>query len=113
MVEGYTIITNNVPRDVREAWSLNGEELDALKKEFDYIDWEQVEAGEWNFAWITYKGENYDLGDFQSVSELSDFHEFRKQKWDGFRSDSYFSGILMKWVPGTNWEQVIMGRYYT
>lgn len=89
----FTIITNGVPRDVIDDWDQQGEQNDSF---------------------ITYKGEKYDLGDFQSVSGILDpEHPFRKQKWDGWIAEGFFMGILLKWVPGTDFEQVIMGRYYT
>jgi hypothetical protein len=86
------IITNNVPRDV--------------------IDYDPDSIGCIE-SFVMYKGEKYDLQDFQSVSGIADPNNpMREGKWDGWIADTYFSGILLKWVPGTNMEQVIMGRYY-
>ena len=92
-MDKVTIITNNVPRDVQDDWN---------------------EAGEFNNAYVMYKGTRYDLDDFQSTSGIHESeHIFRKEGWDGYISDTFFSGILLKWVPGTDWEQVIMGRFYS
>lgn len=74
-------------------------------------DWNQ--EGEQNDAFVVYKGEKHLLEDFTSVSGINDrAHPFREEGWDGYISDTFFSGILLKWVPGSLWEQVIMGRYY-
>jgi hypothetical protein len=35
------VVTNNVPRDVIDAWRLTREE----RVEFDYLDWEAIDAG--------------------------------------------------------------------
>lgn len=87
------IITNNVPRDVHDDWDQEGEQND---------------------SYVMYKGEKYPLDDFMSTSGIHESENtFRKEGWDGYISDTFFSGILLKWVPGTDWEQVIMGRFYT
>lgn len=85
------IITNNVPRDVQDDWN---------------------QEGEFNNAYVMYKGERYDLDDFQTTQMAGNPGSKLFKDWDGYISDTFFSGILLKWVPGTNWEQVIMGRYY-
>lgn len=87
------IITNNVPREIQDDWN---------------------EEGDFNNSFVIYKGERYDLDDFMSTSGINlTEKDFREQGWDGYISDTYFSGILLKWVPGTDWEEVIMGRYFT
>lgn len=86
------IITNNVPREV--------------------VD-EEPDSGGHIESYIFYKGEKYDLQDFQSVSAITHpSHPFRQGGWDGWIAETFFSGILLKWVPGTQMEQVILGRYY-
>ncbi len=81
------IITNNVPREVHDDWN---------------------QEGEFNDSFVVYKGEKYLLEDFMGTID-TDFRE----DWDGVISDTFFSGILLKWVQGSNYEQVVMGRYYT
>lgn len=100
------IITNHVPRDVLYAWDLTGAE----QSEFDYIDWGLVENGESNPEFFRYKGEVYDLGEFLTTSELSrgaGHHDLAD--WDGYQSDSFFSGIVVKYVD--DYERVIVGRF--
>jgi hypothetical protein len=94
------IKTNNVPRDVIEAYELSPDE----RKEFDYLDWDKIEAGEDSASFMRYKGEIYDLGDIERApSALSG--------WDGYIPETHFSGIVLRYCPDTNYEQVIVGRY--
>jgi len=98
------IITNNVPRDI--IWGYEVSEKD--RKEFDYIDWDAVDEGREAIQFARYKGEFYDLNDMEG-GWGTQFPEVFKG-WDNYRSDSFFSGILVKYVDD---EQVIMGRYYS
>lgn len=105
------IITNNVPREVVEAYELP---ID-VRDEFDYLDWTNIEMGWDDRQFVQYKGQWYDLGDFISTTEpglgLDAFKE-----WDGYVSDSFFSGVLVKYVNEDgrmDFEHVIMGRYFS
>lgn len=94
------IITNHVPREVVDAWELTPAE----RSEFDYLDWKAIEQGEASANFVRYKRELYDLGDLEfPVPEPL-------RGWDAYVSDTFFSGILVKWIDE---ESVIMGRYYT
>ena len=98
MSDSLTIITNNVPRDI-----IYPEELtDKERAEFDYIDFD----AEPNRNFVRYKGEVIDLHDL----ELPYFEMF--PGWHSYRSDSFFSGILFRFV-GDEMDQVICGRYYS
>ena|ERR1041385_776523 len=96
-----TVITNNVPRDVVEAYELTPKE----RKEFDYIKWDLIEKGEDSASFFRYKGEVYDLGEFQAL------HDTRFPGWQCYISDSFFSGILIRYVE--DYEQVVVGRFYS
>jgi hypothetical protein len=88
------IKTNNVPRDIVYGFQLNENE----KKEFDWIPSDEIDG----HAFVRYCGRVYSISEFMRTSgELS--------KWDGYNSDSFFSGTLIKLVNDN--EQVIMGRY--
>jgi hypothetical protein len=93
------IITNNQPRDVISGYELTEKEC----KEFDYIDWEAVRKGEDAPDFFRYKGNVYHLQD----AEVS-----RIKGWDGMFSESFFSGVLIKYIEGDYGEVVIVGRYY-
>lgn len=102
------IITNNVPRDVIDAYQLPRAERD----EFDYLNWEAIDAGEDSAQFFRYRGELYDLGEFTTTAELhpgAGHHDLAG--WDGYMSDSFFSGIVIRWAD--EFESVIVGRYMT
>jgi hypothetical protein len=89
-----TVITNNVPRDVLFGYDLTDRE----RAEFDYIDADEIGTHEF----FRYLGEVYDLGEFTvapSQSPISD--------WDGYLGDSFFSGVVVKYVEDC--ERVIVG----
>lgn len=111
MLGEIKIITNNVPRDIVEAYELP---IELRDKEFSYLDWEAINKGEDSASFIKYKGEWYDLQDFSRTEEL---HPGHIHEWDGYQSDSFFSGIVVKWAKDdaghTDFERVIVGRYYS
>ena len=76
------IITNHHFREILTSYDLTANEL----KEFDYL-------AEGDGSFFRYKGEVYDLGEFmRSDNPLAPC----SYNWDGFRGDSYFSGIAVK-----------------
>jgi hypothetical protein len=95
------VTTNNVPRDIIEGYELTEKE----RAEFDYIDWKAIEAGEDSVVFVRYKGELYDLDEFESMWPN------RFEGWDGIQPETHFSGLLIKFV--NKFEQVIVGRYCT
>jgi hypothetical protein len=96
-----TVITNNVPRDVVEAYELTPEE----RKDLDYINWDLIEKGEDSASFFRYKGEVYDLGGFEPCRDPRFSH------WHGYQNDSFFSGILIRYT--SDYEQVVVGRFYS
>lgn len=112
------IRTNNVPRDVINAWELTPAE----RAEFDYLDWEAIDDGRDSCDFVRYRGQLYDLSEFSRIippgSERCHPMECAEpafQGWDGYASDSYFSGILIRWARDDNgkpdFERVIVGLY--
>jgi hypothetical protein len=99
-----TIKTNNVPRDVLEAFELSAGE----RAQFDYLNWPALEAGEDSASFVRFKGELYDLGEFSTTSGMPEFSPLRA--WDGYLSDSYFSGILVRYCE--HFERVIVATFY-
>lgn len=90
------IITNNKPRQLVYGYQLS----DKQKQDFDYID----DIDSHNF--VIYKNNVYDLSEFMRV-ENND----KLNGWDGYSSDSFFSGTLIKYTD--DMESVIMGWYYS
>jgi hypothetical protein len=106
MSDTLTIKTNNVPRLVIDAYELTIEE----RLEFDYLDWNAIETGSDSATFFRYKGQLYDLGEFQTTSGMPDFSPLRQ--WDGYLSDSFFSGIVVRFMPESDWDHVIVGTFY-
>jgi hypothetical protein len=113
-----TIRTNNVPRDVINAWELTAAE----QAQFDYLDWEAIEDGRDSAQFFRYRGELYDLSQFSRVihpdaqrAHPMECSEPAFQGWDGYMSDSFFSGMLIRWAHDENghpdFERVIVGVY--
>jgi len=92
------IITNNQPRYLLDFDELTDKEQEDIDISVDY--WSEVD-------FVRYKGTVYNLDEFTVPSNAS---PDVLKAWDGFLSDSFFSGILVKWSE--DGEQVIMGRYY-
>lgn len=96
----FRIITNNVPRDVINAYELTADE----RAQFDYIDWDAIDNSSSSASFFRYRGELYDLGE----SEVWDNPMSpTRAGWDGFRSDSFFSGLVVRYVD--NFERVVVG----
>lgn len=97
------ITTNNIPRDLLEAWELTPTEI----REFDYLDWEAINRGEASAQFFRYRGSTYDLGEFEWTGHAG--YPKLIQDWHGIQTDSYFSGIVIKYLAEN--EQVIVGRF--
>ena len=93
-----TIKTNNTPRLI-----LNWDELTVSEQsEFDYID--PNDGG----SFFRYKGFCYGLHEFERINNSEIVDEL--QVWEGIKSESYFSGILLKIAE--DGDEVIVGYYY-
>ena len=104
MSDQITIKTNNVARDILEAHELTAAE----RAGFDYLDWHALEAGTDSASFVRFKGELYDLGEFSTTSGMPEFSPLRA--WHGYLSDSYFSGVLVRYVDDC--ERVIVATFY-
>jgi hypothetical protein len=92
------IITNNVPRDLIDAYELTPAE----RADFDYHDWDAIDKGNDSATFIRYKGDLLDLGNF-TRTEIPG--------WDGISADTFFSGTVIRYVEDN--ERVIVGRVLT
>ena len=73
-----------------------------LREQFDYLTEDQFDNNEF----FQYKGHWYDVAEFMRIENNSAFGK----QWDGYSSDSYFSGIVLKYCyDGT----VIVGTYFS
>lgn len=97
------VITNNVPRDIVDGFELSADE----RAQFDYVDWAGIEDGSASASFIRYRGEVVDLGEFEVWDNPA---SPTRNGWDGVRPDSYFSGLVVRYVD--NFERVVVGRYF-
>jgi hypothetical protein len=102
-MSNITIACNYQFRDVLYWYDLTDKE----RKEFDYLlTSEKCSTDEANF--FRYRGVVYDLGEFMRVDGAM-FGQL--SKWDGYQSDSYFSGIVVRY--NKDFDAVIAGTYYS
>lgn len=94
------VITNNVPRPVIDGWHLTPAE----RAEFDYVDWAGVETGSASASFIRYRGQLIDLNDGFDVGSVP---TGTPGKWDAFCSDSFFSGVVIRYCE--DYEYVVVG----
>ena len=97
-MDAIKVITNNVAREIIYWHELSEKE----RAEFDYCD---------EFSqFFRYKGELYHLGEFMAVDHWRECLPDAFRGWDGYQSDSFFSGVLVRYR--NNYESVIVGRYF-
>lgn len=82
-------VTNNVPRPVVNGW----ETTPAERAELDYVDWAAVEEGNDSFTGFRYRGNLYDLSEFQPTSPHGLF-----KNWDGVQTSSAFDAVVIRWA---------------
>lgn len=99
------ITTNNVPRLILEPYELTPKE----REDFDYLDWPALERGEDSASFFRYKGELYDLAELELWDNPSS--PTRGTAWDGMRADTYFSGIVVRYLADDH-DRIVVGRYY-
>ena len=105
-----TIRTNNVPRPLLSGCDLTDKE----RKEFGYID----DMDETTDRFFRYKGSVYDTQEFSRIivpgsvrHHPMECAEPAFQDWQGYCSDSFFSGVLIKYC--NNFECIIVARYFS
>lgn len=105
MADKMTIKCNNVPRDVLHWYDLTEKE----RKEFDYLE---SESSQQDATFFRYKGNVYDLGEYTSMNKSVAPHPQRPgwERFDGYASDSFFSGTLIRYVD--DYERVIVATYF-
>lgn len=81
------IITNHNWRNFLYGYELTESE----KSDFDWIDSEEIDSTDF----IKYKNRIYSISEFLYIPENSSI----PGDWDGYISDSYFSGVLIKLNP--------------
>ena len=75
------------------------------KEEFDYI-----KEGEGFVRFFKYKGEYYDSHEFMVVNHGREALPVAFKGWSGYQSETFFSGLLIKFVDN-DFENVVIGSY--
>jgi len=104
MSEQVTVRTNNQGRDILSGYELTEDE----RAEFDYLDWAAIDDGSDSASFFRFKGTTYDLGEFMTTTGMPEFSPLTK--WDGYMSDSFFSGIVVRYVD--DYERVVVGTFF-
>lgn len=99
-----TVTTNNVPRDLLSGWDLTKRE----REELDYIaPANNLEAwGNEVNRFFRYRGNIYDIQEFVRIVPPGG-HAGELSKWGGILTDSYFSGIVIRYCD--DFERVVVG----
>jgi hypothetical protein len=87
------VITNHVPRLLLDGYELTAKE----RAEFDYLSDEEMIGRDF----VRYRGWVYDIGDTMAITPLDRDHPQRAdwmRGWDSYVSDSFFSGVLFRFV---------------
>lgn len=93
------ITTNNQPRELLAWMDLTEKE----RKEFDYILPE--EHGEFRF--FRYRGQIFDFEQFMPIGSV--IRDRFPGGWNGYASDTYFSGHLIRFVE--DGDAIVVGRF--
>jgi hypothetical protein len=108
---GFKVKTNHNYRPLISGFELS----DSERAEFDYIEnWEDDTIN----RFVRYRGQLYDLGEFVRITireyesgSIGFSHpvslDSELAKWDGIQTDSFFSGIVVKYSE--DWESVKVG----
>lgn len=98
------IITNRIPRPLQCLSDLPPK----ARKDFDYL----TEDHAYEYRLVQYKGVWYDVYDSMTcpgaVATDDTRHAF--SGWDGYISDSFFSGVLFKFADE---DCVVVGQYFS
>jgi hypothetical protein len=95
------IITNNHQRQM----ACLAELPDNVRADFDYVN----EDERYCPRFVRYLGHWYDVLDAQFITRELGSDQFKG--WDGIVSETFFSGVLFRFVADE--DQVIVGRYFT
>lgn len=100
-MDDVTIITNGQARDLLALCDLTPSEA----SDFDYITGEDT----YSPRLFRYKGAVYDANEFMRANGESAPSHRPFAAWHGVQADTYFSGVLIRYVD--DFERIIVGRY--
>lgn len=97
-----TIKTNHHARNLLSWYELT------IEEQSDMLHYLNTSEKQSEASFIRYHKRVYDLGEFMRIEHTN---KDLFVKWDGYISDSYFSGIVIKYV--NDCEQVIVGTFFS
>ena len=97
------IITNHHPRELLSMWEMPKDVL----PQFDYIDGDDDQGP----RFFRYKGDYYDTHEFCWVGAHGGTNP-EWCAWDGYQSDTFFSGLLVKYVQDGFDDMIIVAQYF-
>jgi len=97
------ITTNNVPRNLVCFHDLP----DTAQSDFDYVSGDDL----YSPRFFSYRGAWYDTNEFMRFDYANAFSGPQFAKWDGYQSETFFSGIVVRYVD--DFERVIVGLYFS
>lgn len=98
-----TIKTNKHWRNLLYGYEITPKE----REDFDYIYPEEFDS----HAFFRYRGVVYDPSEFERVSSTMLLRWSSMSTWQGYQSDSFFSGILIRY--SRDCERVQVGTYFS
>lgn len=78
---------------------------------FDYIDNDDDKC---SLRFVCYKRQWYDTNEFVACNREGAHNHIHMNLpgWDGFQADTYFSGVALRYIPETDYEEVAMATIY-
>jgi hypothetical protein len=98
------IITNGHKRPLATLSELP----EKARKDFNYVSPESDDYP----RFVRYKGSWYDIGDVEAILPTQQPADWPFAAWHGRQSETYFSGILFRYVYNYDPDFVVVGRYY-
>lgn len=96
------IACNNKPRQFIYGYELSDKE----REKFDYLNPEELDT----HYFVRYKNHVYDTSEFMRIDAvIVNCQREGWQKFNGYYSDSFFSGVLIKYIDSDN---CLMATYY-
>lgn len=100
-----TIKTNNQPRRLMSLYDFSPADQVKVREHFDWMDQDELET---SYSFFKYRGNFYHLSEFMILGSAA---PSELCSWDGYSSDSYFSGIVIRMVNDN--EDVVVGTYFS
>lgn len=106
--------TNHHRREPIDSWDIPAD----VRADFDYIDWSACDRGEDSVTFVRAYGQWFDMNDTEPGpamfgGTLPD--AFRAAGWNAYKSETYFSGIVFRYVfdsEDSGEYTIVVGRYF-